>query len=381
MKRFFGIALAAALCLCFFVTATAETVEFRWNGGSSIQTFYDVNVRTFGDGIKDTIFFVYSHGSGKIVLKQTKGTCTELSYTKPVSGILGRAEEWGKYNITVWKEYANQAKTYEWDDTYNNDSITLKFPDSGWYIVLVHPFTTNEMSNSYLMDVFAGWEEPPTWWVSSNTNCSYDDDFPYGTGGYNNSSNGNTNGGSNSSNSGSNNHGGNNGGSNSSNGGNSSSSPIGNWCTIIGGVVNCRTGAGSSYSTEEYVHRGDRFCVYDVGWASNGTKWYQINVGGNLLWISAEWALVDGDPNGIAIDRNRSPVDQKCTITSSTVACYDGAGYGYNICAYLNSGDICKVHKVKRGSDGWDWYQVYVGSRYVWIPSDSTNFGSTSWGN
>lgn len=173
------LALIAALCLMVAVVCTASADSFYWGEGWTYNVnISDARIRAYGDGENRSVFFVTSYGNGSIELCQCKGTCQELSYTKLLSGITGTAEEWGKYEIHVVD--ANGGCTYyDWDSTFNNDSITLKFKKAGNYYVDVRPYTTAEMTDSYVFDMFAGWMQAPQWWIDDYNNCSCSTYSPY----------------------------------------------------------------------------------------------------------------------------------------------------------------------------------------------------------
>ncbi len=148
-------------------------------------------------------------------------------------------------------------------------------------------------------------------------------------------------------------------------------------CTITGGSVNCRVAVGTDNRTVTYVHRGERYFIYGYDWDDEGTLWYKIYVKNQYLWISSEWADRDDEDNRDLWFDGSSPDGQMCTIADRYVSCRSGAGYENNAVHTLYQDDRCLIHEVKKGSDGQDWYKIYANSRYVWIPSSCTAFGTT----
>lgn len=145
---------------------------------SSMIGFHNTDFSLWGNGNRGSVFYAYSRGNAKIEFKQTKGTCQLLSYTKLLSGIVGSAEEWGKYQIEVYRLGDPTYKNYYWDDTYFNSTQTIKLPDSGIYYVYVRPYTNSEMTGSYMMDQFAGWNNAPQWWIEDYSNCNLYTAYP-----------------------------------------------------------------------------------------------------------------------------------------------------------------------------------------------------------
>ncbi|MBR4081178.1 MAG: hypothetical protein IKK21_05285, partial [Clostridia bacterium] len=158
------IALFMIVCLLTAMIPCAYAVQFPFGYKGNIWSFSvgDAKLNTRGDGKSASVFFVTtSYTNGKITLKQSKGTCTLLSYAKLISGIKGTAKEWGKYTITVYHAESATTKQYNWSKTYNNDSYTLKLPKAGNYYIVVRPFTAQQMTKSYLCDRFISWNKAP----------------------------------------------------------------------------------------------------------------------------------------------------------------------------------------------------------------------------
>lgn len=179
MKRFFTFVLAFGLMLCTFTVARAEYTYIRWPQSNATVGIPDAVLGFEGDGETRVVFFVRSYGNGWAELYQTQGTCSELSYVKMFSGFFGDAKEWGKYEIRVVHAESGMVRVYQWDDTYSNDHIRLEFPASGNYYVDVRPYTDEEMTASYMLDIFGDWNEPPRWWIERNNNCSFGIHSPY----------------------------------------------------------------------------------------------------------------------------------------------------------------------------------------------------------
>lgn len=130
---------------------------------------YTESYSTYGDGNTETVFYAISDGEASITFQQEKGKCQELSYTKLFSGLTGEAEEWGKYHIY----YTIDGLTFmeNWDSTHFGQTFRLKLTRVGEYTIRVVPFTASELTESYLLDQFVGWQTPPSWWISRQERC------------------------------------------------------------------------------------------------------------------------------------------------------------------------------------------------------------------
>ncbi len=128
---------------------------------------------TSGDGKETSIFFVESYGNAVLNFSQTQGKCQELTVNALgwYEALTGEKEEWGKYHIYV---ETPSGGTYceDWDKTYNGGSFTLNLNNTGTYMIKVVPYTANEITGSWTVDIFAGWTAYPQWWVSGRSNCS-----------------------------------------------------------------------------------------------------------------------------------------------------------------------------------------------------------------
>lgn len=182
MKRFLTFLLAFCLMLCTFVVAQAEYLVVAWQnhlGQPGCVYLPDTRIALEGNGEESIVFFVRSRGNAWIELCQTKGTCSELSYVKMFSGWAGEAKEWGKYEISVSHAESGTVEIYQWNDTYYNGSIRLELPYSGNYYVYVRPYTKQEMTDSWWLDSFGDWREPPYWWIDSTSCCTVTNCNPF----------------------------------------------------------------------------------------------------------------------------------------------------------------------------------------------------------
>ena len=145
--------------------------------GSRRTGFPNTNVSLSGNGDCGAVFYLYAEDNASIELQQKKGTCQILSYSKLISGLLGNAEEWGKYEIKVVGITNSSVNIYQWDSTSNNGNKKIKIREQGLYYVYVRPYTNNEISDSYLTDVFLSWIDPPEWWIGTKNNCKVSTEY------------------------------------------------------------------------------------------------------------------------------------------------------------------------------------------------------------
>ena len=122
-----------------------------------------------GDGSSSSYFWVDANENASITFTQSEGICSELSYTHLIDGILGQKEEWGKYHILMTNDSTNQV--LDWDKTFNGGNFTVYLPYSGVWCIMVIPYTVQEMTDSWTLDIFIKWTVSPSWWISTNTNC------------------------------------------------------------------------------------------------------------------------------------------------------------------------------------------------------------------
>lgn len=180
MKRAIRLLMILCALAAMLPSASADLVMFHWPSSHQGWGIHDIVFQTYGNGEQAVVFFVKSNGNAWIELTQTKGTCSELSYVKMFSGFKGTAKEWGKYEIEVDHAGSSNNWVYQWDDTYDNETFRLEFMYPGDYCVYVRPYTKQEMTNSYLLDQFGAWREPPQWWISTYANCSISENSPFG---------------------------------------------------------------------------------------------------------------------------------------------------------------------------------------------------------
>ena len=69
---------------------------------------------------------------------------------------------------------------------------------------------------------------------------------------------------------------------------------IGMRCRVIVNSGRARMGAGTEYPIIEYIGYNDEFRINDVGYASDGTLWFQIMKDGNRCWVSSTLVAVEG---------------------------------------------------------------------------------------
>lgn len=160
MRKFFGGLVAIILLLCIMLSTIGNATE-------------TAKERTGAKDGQSSVFYVTSNGKCKVTLKQEKGECRELSYENLISGLTGSGDEWGKYHIYCSNMATYSYNSYEWDDSYWSSSFSFTINGSGLYKIEIVPYTADEMTNSYINDVFLSWTVYPHWWVESCSNGSY----------------------------------------------------------------------------------------------------------------------------------------------------------------------------------------------------------------
>ena len=127
---------------------------------------------TVGGNAGETyIFYVESYGYASMELRQRQGLCHELTYVRSESGELVDVNEWGKYHIYV-ETPAGETDVYEWNSTSAGQTRTLSFSGTGIYRVRIVPYTSGEMTDSWVRDTFICWRTYPEWWVGGQWSCS-----------------------------------------------------------------------------------------------------------------------------------------------------------------------------------------------------------------
>ena len=178
MKKSIWLLIIAALLLSYVTSALADQYTYIQTNIDGARTGYlNADIAFNGNGTRGSLFYVNSDGKGKLVLEQKKGECYTLGYSQLIQGITGRAEEWGKYEIEVNDLDAHTYRTYQWDNTYNNDTFTISLEKSGRYYIYVRPYTQSEMTSSYTITQFGSWNTPPRWWIKERRNCTVSTEY------------------------------------------------------------------------------------------------------------------------------------------------------------------------------------------------------------
>ena len=171
------LAVTVLLTLCMAGAAADQYTYIQTNISGSRTGYLNADIAISGDGTRGSLFYVNSDGNGELVLEQTKGECYSWDYTKIISGVIGSAEEWGKYEIEVNDLDAHTYRTYQWDKTYYNDSFTVPLEKSGRYYIYVRPYSQSEMTASYTVTQFDSWNTPPRWWIKTRKNCTVSTEY------------------------------------------------------------------------------------------------------------------------------------------------------------------------------------------------------------
>ncbi len=147
--------LASALMLLNFFPMAAGSAELN---------------KVMGNTDRPITFYVRSDGQAVIILCQDKGTCYEESLTNMFSGIVGEADQWGKYHI--YYEVNGLHFKEEWKRTYLNSTYHLVLQNAGLYKITIVPYTADEMTKSYWTRTFYRWKNVPIWWVEDTLRCT-----------------------------------------------------------------------------------------------------------------------------------------------------------------------------------------------------------------
>lgn len=364
------IVVLVMVCMLFSAALAADiTTEIAYghawiytsNGTAGIP---DATFDISGSGNRTSVFFVSSSSASTVTLSQTKGECLLTSYTKPLNGFTGTAQEWGKYRIDCVHLDSWSTTSFTWDNTYFNETYTLTLTAPGDYYVVVTPFTADEMTDSYLLDQFNGWTTPPYWTVTSCMNCSV-----YVTPSSTSTSvppsiTPPTSGGS-----------------------TCPDTPLTppefpifyETCYIYDDGNNVRTGPGTQYPVIGQANTGDSFVIYDYRMGSTGKDWYMISYKGLFGWISSSIVELNGNYsgtiNGMPITPNppstTTPVPELIIwgFTNQRLSTRSGPGTNYTDMGTYN--DLSNAW-VQVRSRAWDdrndiwWVEVDVGGSWVW---------------
>ena len=153
-RRTLAFALAAVLAFCALCAgAAADAYGISGNAG---ETY---------------VFYVESYGYGSLELRQRQGLCHELTYVRSQNGELVDVNEWGKYHVYA-ESPDGQVTVSDWNSTSAGSTFTLPLYSPGTYRIRVVPYSSGEMTDSWVKDVFICWRAYPEWWISGERNCS-----------------------------------------------------------------------------------------------------------------------------------------------------------------------------------------------------------------
>ena len=174
-------------------------------------------------------------------------------------------------------------------------------------------------------------------------------------------------------------------------GGNTNNNNSGNTTTTqsgtikVNGVLNVRSGAGTSYSVIGSLSNGAKVEIVET----SGT-WYKIKYGSGYGYVSKDYVTVSSSSNSGNTDSGNSNngSSSATTIQSGTIKVNgglnvrSGAGTSYSVIGSLSNG--AKVEIVETSGT---WYKIKYGSGYGYVSKDyvtvssSSNSGSTDSGN
>lgn len=184
MKKLLSWLFVLVILTSLFTPFALADASFYWRSNSSSITIKDASFGTSGDSEHAKVFFVESDGNAKITFEQKKGKASEGTLSLQFfEGLLGDAEEWGKYEISVVHADTGKKIVYQWNDTYLSSSFTIKFSSIGHYYVHIRPYTADEMTDAFKATIFNWWEVPAEWWIDSKRNCSVSASSPFANSG------------------------------------------------------------------------------------------------------------------------------------------------------------------------------------------------------
>jgi uncharacterized protein YraI len=144
--------------------------------------------------------------------------------------------------------------------------------------------------------------------------------------------------------------------------------PTGATATVVAYRLNVRSDPSP---TAPVLTRINRFETYPVTGRNSDSSWYQINVGGQLGWVSSRWVTIRNGGNipvvtggGTApVPTSSSPTGIIVTATPYTVNIRTGPGTQYSRIAQIPAGQTASV--VGRNSDN-TWWQVNYNGIVGW---------------
>lgn len=151
--------------------------------------------------------------------------------------------------------------------------------------------------------------------------------------------------------------------------------------TVSGDVVNLRSGAGTGYSQQGQVRKGDQLTVLGSGQDADGKVWYQVQTERGQAWIASWLVTTEQVTTGQvttgpvspatkpAADSSDGNVGKTIYVTGDTVNLRSGAGTGYSQKGQVRKGDSFTVLNSGKDVDGKVWYQVQGESGQAWIAS------------
>lgn len=148
--------------------------------------------------------------------------------------------------------------------------------------------------------------------------------------------------------------------------------PTGATATVIAFRLNVRA---QPSATAPVLTRINRFESFGVTGRSGDGSWYQINVGGQLGWVSSRWVSISNGANipvvtgggSAPVPTSASPTGIIVTATPYTVNIRSGPGTQYSRIARLPAGSTAQV--VGRTADN-RWWQVNYNGIVGWSAAE-----------
>jgi uncharacterized protein YraI len=148
--------------------------------------------------------------------------------------------------------------------------------------------------------------------------------------------------------------------------------PTGARATVTAFRLNVRA---QPSATAPVLTRINRFETYDVTGRNGDTTWYQINVGGQLGWVSSRWVTISNGGNipvvtgagSVPAPPSSAPTGIIVTATPFTVNIRSGPGTQFSRIARLPAGSTAQV--VGRTANN-TWWQINYNGIVGWAAAE-----------
>ena len=143
--------------------------------------------------------------------------------------------------------------------------------------------------------------------------------------------------------------------------------------TVNVGVLNCRTGAGTQYSTIDYLYQGDSVTIVGTGYDYNGALWYEIYLNGRYAWVYGSMVTLLNDATTSASTTTGGYssggylVGETAVVAAVSANARSGPGTEYNVVATVYEYQCYTVLDTAVASNGRTWLKIRVDGRTCWI--------------